>query len=160
MFGVHCSRGWASERPDSVWDVADTEILIQLRWADMDINNHINNVQIARLFEESRVRSFAQWLSQPQVVPSMVLARQDIEFRAVLEYSIEPVRVCSRVTRLGRSSFAMGLTLFAPDGQVCAYAESTLVNLDGTGRPSPLTDAMRDTLAERLGEPLPFQRPN
>ena len=140
--------------------VADTENLIQLRWGDMDINNHINNVQFARLFEEARVRSFARWLVERPDGLSMVLARQDIEFRAVLAYSLEPVRVDARITRLGRSSFAMGLTMHAPDGTVCAFAETTMVSVDPDGKPTALSDSVREALSAQLGDPLPFHRPH
>ena len=127
------------------------DVPIHLRFGDMDINNHINNVQFARLFEESRVRSFASWLAERPRGYSMVVARQDIVFTAVLEYSLEPVTVRSCVSRIGNTSFTLALTLIDPNGVTCAVAESTMVSVEPeTGRPAPLPDAVREALAAHL----------
>ena len=75
------------------------DILLQLRWGDMDPNNHVNNVQFARLFEETRVRSFAEWWPTRPADLSMLVARQDIEFSASLEYT--PARSARAVASAG-----------------------------------------------------------
>ncbi|MFW0785043.1 thioesterase family protein [Gordonia sp. CPCC 206044] len=127
------------------------ELSVQLRWGDMDINNHINNVQFARIFEESRVRSFMNWLPVRPENYSMVVARQDIVFTAVLEYSLEPVVVRTCVNRIGTSSFTMALTLIDPAGTVCATAETTMVATDPrTGRSRPIPDEVREILDAHL----------
>ncbi len=123
------------------------EMALQLRWGDMDINNHINNVQFARLFEESRVRSFATWLPDRPADYSMVVARQDIVFTATLDYGLDPVTVRTCVGRVGTASFTMVLTLIDPTGQTCAVAETTMVSVDGVGRPRPIPDAVREVIA-------------
>ena len=133
------------------------DIPLQLRWGDMDINNHINNVQFARLFEEARVRSFADWLPQRPEGFSMLVARQDIQFSAPLEYTAEPICVRSAVSRVGTSSFVMALRLFDDRGVLCASAETTMVLIDpASGRPKPISDDMREMLGGRLGEPVAF----
>ncbi|RPA20105.1 acyl-CoA thioesterase [Gordonia sp. OPL2] len=119
----------------------------------MDINNHINNVQFARIFEESRVRSFAAWLPDRPEGFSVLVARQDIVFTAVLEYSLDPVTVRSCVSRIGNSSFTLSLTLIDPAGVTCAVAETTMVSVDpGTGRPTPLPDRVREALGVHVVE--------
>lgn len=122
------------------------ELSIQLRWGDMDINHHVNNVQIARLFEEGRVRSFRSWLDARPEGFSMLVARQDIVFTAVLNYSVEPVTVLSSVKRIGTSSFVMALRIVDPAGTTCAIAETTMVSVDASGRPVPLPTDIRPVL--------------
>ncbi|UVF78113.1 acyl-CoA thioesterase [Gordonia mangrovi] len=127
------------------------DVPVQLRWGDMDINNHINNVQFARIFEEARVRSFARWLRHRPAGFSMLVARQEIVFTAVLEYSMEPVTVRSCVSRIGTTSFNLSLTLIDPDGVTCAVAESTMVSVEPhTGRPTPPPDEVRTILESHL----------
>ncbi|MGC4963336.1 acyl-CoA thioesterase [Gordonia sp. DT101] len=136
------------------------EVPIQLRFGDMDINNHINNVQFARIFEESRVRSFATWLPERPKDFSLLVARQDIVFTAVLEYSLDPVTVRACVSRIGTTSFTLSLTLVDPAGTTCAVAETTMVSVDpATGRPTPVPDAVRSILESQLvvGAGLPVR---
>ncbi|GAB85595.1 thioesterase family protein [Gordonia rubripertincta] len=133
------------------------EIPVHLRWGDMDINNHINNVQISRLFEEARVRSFHEWISDGPRNFYFLVARQDIEFAAPVHYSTHPVIVRSCIGRVGRSSFTMALRLFDKEGVLCATAETTLVVVDpATGRPTPIPDQLREVLLNSLGEPVKF----
>lgn len=132
-----------------------TSVSLQLRYGDMDINQHINNVQIARLFEESRVRSFGQWFDDGgrPAEYAMVVGRQDIVFRAVLHYSLEPVTVRTCINRIGTSSFRMLLTLVDPTGTTCAVAETTMVSVDNeSGRATPVPDEVRAVLEAHLVE--------
>ncbi|MCR8897553.1 acyl-CoA thioesterase [Gordonia sp. GONU] len=136
------------------------EIPVHLRWGDMDINNHINNVQISRLFEEARVRSFHEWIPDRPRDFSFLVARQDVEFSAPVHYSTHPVLVHSCVGRIGRSSFVMALRLFDKEGVLCATAETTMVVVDpAAGRPAPIPDDLRDVLTAALGEPARFHAP-
>ncbi|MYR05419.1 acyl-CoA thioesterase [Gordonia sp. SID5947] len=117
----------------------------------MDINNHINNVQFARIFEECRVRSFATWLPERPDGFSVLVARQDIVYTAVLEYSLDPVTVRSCVSRIGNTSFTLSLTLVDPAGTTCAVAETTMVSVNPeTGRPTPVPDTVRSILEGQL----------
>ncbi|WP_431840240.1 acyl-CoA thioesterase [Gordonia hongkongensis] len=141
--------------PDYVLDIP-----VALRWGDMDINNHINNVQISRIFEESRVRSFYEWMPDRPRKFSFLVARQDIEFSAPVHYSLDPVHVRTCIGRVGRSSFVMALRLFDQSGTLCATAETTMVVVDpDTGRPTPIPDDARPLLTARLGEPVRFHTP-
>ncbi|MBR7193308.1 thioesterase family protein [Gordonia hongkongensis] len=144
-----------SAGPDYVLDIP-----VALRWGDMDINNHINNVQISRIFEESRVRSFYEWMPDRPRKFSFLVARQDIEFSAPVHYSLDPVHVRTCIGRVGRSSFVMALRLFDQSGTLCATAETTMVVVDpDTGRPTPIPDDARPLLTARLGEPVRFHTP-
>ncbi|MEE3850088.1 thioesterase family protein [Gordonia sp. LSe1-13] len=127
------------------------DLSIQLRWGDMDINNHVNNVQFARIFEEARVRSFASWFPDRPEGFSMLVARQEIVFTAVLDYSLAPVTVRTCVSRIGTTSLNLSLTLIDPNGTTCAVAETTMVSVNAhTGRPTPPPDQVRAVLESHL----------
>lgn len=127
------------------------EFEISLRWGDMDINNHINNVQFARLFEEGRVRAFSAWFGEVRPLPILV-ARQDIEFRAPLDYSVEPVTMTVAITRIGTSSFTVGATLRAPSGTLTAVAATSMVAVDpATGRSIPIPDGPKAVMRRWQG---------
>ncbi|MFT4126212.1 MAG: thioesterase family protein [Gordonia sp. (in: high G+C Gram-positive bacteria)] len=136
------------------------EIEIALRWGDMDINGHINNVQFARILEEGRVRAFTRWFpGDGGGQPSVVVVRQDIEFRAPLHYSTEPVRLTLAISRLGATSYTIGAILESADGVLAAVARTVLVVVDpATGRPMPIPDGVRAILAAGQAD-LPGPRP-
>lgn len=151
----------ASTSPGHVPHSGATAVSLQLRWGDMDVNEHVNNVQFARLFEESRVRTFATWFEGTSTVLPILVARQVIEFRAVLMYSFEPVTIETGVSRIGTSSYTLTGVLTDPTGQVCAVAETTVVTIDpSTGRPRPLSDEGRAVLERHRTQPVPMHPTN
>ncbi|GEE03061.1 hypothetical protein nbrc107696_35070 [Gordonia spumicola] len=132
---------------------------VALRWGDQDSLGHINNVQVARVFEEARVRTMSSWFGPARSGFVGVIARQEIEFASILHYSTEPVRVRIAVTRIGTSSFDFGCTLYTPDGTVAALCETTLAGLDlTTGAKPAIPDSVRAVLEARSGDPVPFRR--
>ncbi|WP_312870344.1 acyl-CoA thioesterase [Gordonia asplenii] len=140
-------------------DADQFELPIHLRWGDMDSLAHVNNVQVARLFEEARVRAFAEWFGERREGISMLVARQDIEYHSPLAYTQEPVRILVRISRIGRSSFQWGYTLVDPNGVTCAIAQTSMVVIDRTtGRPTPIPDRIRAILESHHGAPVNFRR--
>lgn len=140
-------------------DAAVFEMPIHLRWGDMDSLAHINNVQVARLFEEARVRAMSDWFGARRENFSLLVARQDIEYHSPLAYTPEPVRILVRISRIGNSSFQFGYTLTDPAGTVCAVAQTTMVMIDpATGRPAAMSDSIRAVLEQHHGEPVIFRR--
>ncbi len=131
---------------------------VAMRWGDQDMLGHVNNVQIARILEESRVRTMQAWFGDHPPF-AFVLARQEIEFTSILHYSEDPTRVQIWVPRIGNSSFDYGYRLFAPTGELAALGETTVTALDlKTGQPLPLPDSVRVALAERSGDEVPLRR--
>ena len=125
----------------------------------MDAFRHINNVQIARLFEEARVRTFDAWFPGPRPDGiGMVVARHEIEYTAVLHYSPEPVHCEVWVTRIGGKSFDLGCRLLSADGAVASLCETTLTVIDvAAGRATAMNDDFRALLETHLGGPVPFR---
>ena len=132
---------------------------LALRWGDMDALGHINNVQIARLFEEARVRAFHTWFDDERPAGIvMLIARQEIEFTSVLHYSSEPARCEIWVSRVGGRSYDIACRLLGADGAVAALCETTAVLVDApSGAARAIPAAMRAALERRLGERPPFR---
>ncbi|NKY18738.1 acyl-CoA thioesterase [Tsukamurella spumae] len=137
------------------------EVLVPMRWSDMDALQHINNVSMLRLLEEARIRFMIRFGSGPDSGRiTMFVAHQEIDYVRPLLYSQEPVRILMRVTRIGGSGFDIGYEVLDADGRVAALSEASMVVVDGaaSGRPAPIPDALRAQLEEVLGEPVPFRR--
>lgn len=118
-----------------------------LRFADMDADQHINNTEIYRYMEETRMRwvhSLGLAMTPPKPVP--VLAASACSFRKPLFYPGN-VTVEIYLGRIGASSVRTHY-LLRSGGEIAAegYAVSVWVNPQ-TGKPIALPDAIR-----KLGE--------
>ena len=118
----------------------------KLRFADTDLNGHVNNAAFATFCESGRV-AFLYDDKDPWAPPghAFVVVRLAIDFRAELFYP-GIVDIGTRVTRIGRSSFTMGQGVFR-DALCAATAESICVLIDEATRRSV---ALPPTLRERL----------
>lgn len=122
-------------------------IAITTRFGDLDVNNHLNNVAIARLFEDARVRfqfEERRSLSSPGVRGLIVSV--GIEYLAEAHFP-DPVTVCAGFGEPGRSSWPILLAAFQ-HGRCFATCDSVLVLRDGNG-PAPIEDEWRKYLEER-----------
>jgi acyl-CoA thioester hydrolase len=127
----------------------------KLRNADTDRQGHVNNAVIATFFEAGRI----EVLSDPRLVigaaaspatTSFVVVRLLIDYRKELFFP-GSVRVGSRISRVGKTSFLFEQTLQSAEGEV-AHAEATCVLIDqATHRPISVSDALRSFL---LNPPL------
>lgn len=120
---------------------------IQTRFGDLDVHAHLNNVSIARLFEETRVRSNHHFKALiPGFQPfQFVMANLHIDFLAEGKYPA-PVVVGQGIIHVGTSSFASGMAMF--QGDIClALCQSVLVHRTEQGS-TPLPQALRERLAE------------
>ena len=123
---------------------------IQTRYGDMDANAHLNNVAIARLFEETRVRTLSRLRRAPaDDAPSsgdpssMMIVHVAIDYLAEGQYP-DDVDAALTVTEIGRSSFRLGLGLFQK-GRAIALAECAMVNLSNR-RPAAIEGGLRAAL--------------
>lgn len=139
--------------------MATHEVAVPMRWSDMDALQHINNVAMLRLLEEARIRFLSANVGRHgEQKVTMFVAHQEIDYLAPLLYSPEPVRIVLHVTRIGRSGFDLGYSVIAADGAVSALAETSMVVVDGSGRPAPLPAELRTELAGLVGDPVSFRR--
>ncbi|MDP9044446.1 MAG: acyl-CoA thioesterase [Pseudomonadota bacterium] len=128
------------------------EMLIPIRWGDMDAMQHVNNASYFRYFETVRL----EWMHSIGAAgdparegPAMVNA-----FCNFIKQLTFPGQVLARhfVAGVGRTSFDTYMTLERADepGVVYANGGATLVWVDYKAQKSaPLPDALRAVLAPR-----------
>jgi len=111
-----------------------------VRFGDLDPNQHVNNAAYATYFETGRVtlvkdRSFG--LTPPGL--GWMLVRLDIHFRAELRWP-GTIEMGLGVAKFGRTSLTFDQVVFS-GGKCVASAQSVTVLIDESMRkPTPLTD--------------------
>jgi acyl-CoA thioester hydrolase len=110
-----------------------------VRFADLDPNQHVNNAVYASYFETGRVtlvKDRAFGLMPPGL--GWIMVRLDIHFRAELRWP-NTIEMGLGVTRLGRTSVTFDQVVFS-EGVCVASAQSVSVLIDETTRkPTALT---------------------
>jgi acyl-CoA thioester hydrolase len=121
---------------------------ITTRFADIDPNKHINNVALAAMFEDARVR-FNQAIGFVAAMEGhrAMVASIGIEYLAE-GYFPANVEAFVAVEAFGRTSWTV-VQLLCQGQTVVGFARSTLVCIRDD-RPSPLPEAMRDGLSQWL----------
>jgi acyl-CoA thioester hydrolase len=119
---------------------------LQTRYGDMDANAHLNNVAIARLFEEMRVRTLGGLLQRTAEADpwGMMIVHVGIDYLAEGRYP-EPVEAGLALVEAGRASFRLGIGLFQ-HGQAFALADCVMVHLGTDRKAAPIGPALRREL--------------
>jgi len=134
----------ATVRPDSTPRLEDFPYRLSdnVRYADLDPNQHVNNAVYATYFETGRVtlmkdRSFGL---MPEGLAWMMV-RLDMHFRAELRWP-GTIEMGLGVARFGRTSVTFDQVVFSEDRCV-ASAQSVSVLIDeNTRNPTPLTEEL------------------
>jgi acyl-CoA thioester hydrolase len=111
-----------------------------VRYADLDPNQHVNNAVYASYFETGRV-TLVKDRSYGLMPPGLgwIMVRLDIHFRAELRWP-NRIELGLGVAKLGRTSVTFDQVVFS-QGTCVASARSVSVLIDETTRkPTPLTD--------------------
>ena len=116
---------------------------IPLRWSDMDAQEHVNNVRISELVQESRNQAFYTNGAQEMLETGIVVVSQDVEFFAPFVVDGSPLRVAVGCSQLGAARTVLNYRAWHHDVEV-ARARGIICPFDfETGRPRPLTDGER-----------------
>lgn len=119
---------------------------IATRFGDMDFNAHLNNVAVAQLYEEGRVRFNRQLRDAfPVGRPRFLVARVEIDYLGEARYPA-PVTMAAAAVDIGRSSWRIGLGLF--QGGACLGLCDTVMVHRGDAGPAPLPEPLRAALGE------------
>ncbi|MEN9718508.1 MAG: hypothetical protein RIQ99_1386 [Pseudomonadota bacterium] len=114
------------------------------RFADVDPNRHLNNVALAAMMEDGRVRfNFAMGFRDAIAPRRAMVASMGIEYLAQ-GYFPDPVEVQAAVESVGRTSLVV-IQLLTQQGRNVAFARSVIVCIDGDA-PSPIPDDFRTAL--------------
>lgn len=104
---------------------------LQSRYGDMDSNAHLNNVAIARLFEESRLRFHmdVRHTALDADPRGVMIAHIAIDYVAEGQYPAD-VLAAVGVARVGTRSYALAMALFQEE-RTMALAECVMVHRAG-----------------------------
>ena len=116
------------------------------RFQDLDANNHINNVALAAIFEDIRVR-FDTLLGHYETLRTTglrtVIASVQIEYLGEAFYP-QPISAHVGTLEIGRSSWTVAsVTTQGPT--LISFMRGTIVNMAGAS-PSPIPESFRDAL--------------
>jgi acyl-CoA thioester hydrolase len=122
---------------------------IPARFADMDLQRHINNVAIASFYEDGRatlnMRLFGEDLFARKGDFRFVVLETRIRYLSEAPYPADYV-VGAAITRLGNSSAEYGMGLFH-DGTCVGLCDTVLVHMTDAG-PTRIPDARRAVMGE------------
>lgn len=147
-----------------------------LRWADLDLLGHVNNVSFVDYLQEARAAMFADHAPvqrDDELSEGVVVVDHRVEYAAPLVYRSEPVLVDTWVSEVRGASFTLAHEVYdAPsagagdEGERRVYLRAwtrLTPYVFGTGRPRRLSPAEVEVL-ERFAEgpvppaPLPVDR--
>ena len=120
---------------------------VELRFADVDAMNHVNNAVYVTLLELARLRLWQERLGfsgSAREIP-IIVARVSVDYRSPIGLE-DTVRIGVGVKAIGRTSFALAYGVEA-SGRLAAEAETVQVHYDYTvGRPLPIAGELRAKL--------------
>jgi acyl-CoA thioester hydrolase len=124
---------------------------IQVRYADVDAMNHVNNAAYVTYLETARVALWRERLGFTGSARDLpfIVARVTVDFRSPIALA-DPVTVGLAASRIGRTSFTFAYRIEA-SGRLAAEAETVQVCYDyALGRPVPIPDELRAGLTSLL----------
>jgi acyl-CoA thioester hydrolase len=132
-----------STDPFLVSDPARFRISAEIRYADLDINHHVNHARYLIYLEEARLAYRRKLEADPGLSEDMtwpvaeltIRYRRSATYPGVLRVELAPIHV-------GRTSFSLGYGIY--DGTGCVVvAQSRSVCVDRrTGKPAPIETAV------------------
>lgn len=118
---------------------------VQIRYADLDTQGHVNNTAQLQYVEVARTRSYVEAGLTWQ--PMQVVRSQRIEYVKPIPAGADFVEIALRVASVGRTSHTVAFTIRdTVVGTVFATGQCVLVTVDEDGRPAPIPDALRRSL--------------
>ena len=141
-----------------------------IRWADLDLLGHVNNVRYVDYLQEARVDMLRahRWSGSDgdateELVDAIIVSRHEVTYRAPLLFGERPVLIECWVTQLRAGSFTLAYEVFHEDdeGARVVYLEASTVLAPyrfDTESPRRLTAEERSALEVFL-EPVKRERP-
>jgi acyl-CoA thioester hydrolase len=122
---------------------------VHVRFSDVDVYGHTNNVKYFEYFQESRIRLFGRlWegLGEDGAPPPVVVAQIDVDYAVPILFRPEPYDAWTRVAHLGSTSMTLEAEICDGD-TVLSRARVVVVFVDpATGRPSAPAEDYRARL--------------
>jgi acyl-CoA thioester hydrolase len=86
-----------------------------IRWADLDMLHHVNNVTYVDYLQEARIDMFmshAEFRGGEDLAEGVVVVRHELEFLAPLTFRTRPILVDSWITQIRAASFTMAYEVY------------------------------------------------
>ena len=117
----------APSAPD-VRDVPGGRYPVHVRFSDVDVYGHVNNVKYFEYFQEARISGISRmWEGLDHI--TLVVAQTDVDYRVPILFRAEPYDACSWVSRIGQRSATIESVIGDGD-TVLARARVTIVFFD------------------------------
>ncbi len=119
------------------------------RWTDLDRYGHVNNMLAFEYLQQARIEVSPQWdptmarTGSGEAEHLWLVARQDVDYVAQIEYQAEPLEVHTAPVRLGRTSITSAAEIHAPDGTLLARGRTVVVCAGPDFRPRELPNRDR-----------------
>lgn len=131
-----------------------------VRWADLDLLGHVNNVIYVDYLQEARIDML--WAHAPDaragdLAEGVVVVRHDVQYAAPLTFRTEPVLIECWVTEIRAASFTMAYEIYDEDdaGERTVYLRATTLltpYVFAEERPRRIRPEERATLEQFLDE--------
>jgi acyl-CoA thioester hydrolase len=122
---------------------------VHVRFSDVDVYGHVNNVKYFEYFMEARILMTARlWKGIPEGTPepSMVVAQTDVDYKLPILFRPEPYDAWSWISRVGERSMTIESEICDGD-KVLSRARVAMVFFDpATGRATPPPAAYKERL--------------
>lgn len=125
---------------------------IEVRYADLDAQGHLNNARYLTFFEQARIQYFRHlglFSAQGSFMDfGIILADVHIAFRAPVLWGMD-IRVGVKTLKLGNKSMTVSQCLRnGPDGALMAEGQVVMVAYDyHSGATIPIPETWRETIA-------------
>ncbi|SLN14656.1 acyl-CoA thioesterase [Pseudooctadecabacter jejudonensis] len=123
----------------------------RVRFGELDVLNHVNNVVYLRWYETLRVQYLEDYdiydLAGPD--PKFVVKTVGLDFRAEVKRASTYINV-ARTTQMRTTSFTQEYATFV-DGQITTTGHCVCVVLNQDNSKRPLTDGLRQLFIDRDG---------
>lgn len=138
-----------------------------MRWADMDMLQHVNNVTYVDYLQEARIDMFTshpEFSGGEDLGEGVVVVRHELEFLAPMSFRSRPILVDSWITEIRPASFTMAYEVYdeGPSGTgdaertVYLRASSVLAPfVFAAERPRRLSEVEREVLGRYLAPAEP-----
>jgi len=124
---------------------------VQVRFSDVDVYGHVNNVKYFEYFQEARIAYLRRLLQDAGLsrVP-LVIAQNDVDYRVPILFRPESYDAWTWVSRVGSSSYELSAEIRDGD-QVLSRGRVVVVTFDpATQQAAPAPAAYREMLLAEL----------
>ncbi len=131
-----------------------------VRWADLDMLGHVNNVTYVDYLQEARIDMLFTHAPDGRgldLAEGVVVVRHDVRFVTPLNFRLDPVKIECWVTEVRAATFTMAYEIYdeAPDGTRTVYMQATTLltpYVFAEERPRRISPDERATLEKLRGE--------